>query len=282
MKKSHYLRLLAYEPGFLLGILLYGAFCTCSSIFNFLQDEAFYLGFLPEGVFAVVLIGMAFLFLFKVPLIGAGTKGRQPALSSGELEFFFTRAISRRSIYWAKTTRYLLACLFPFLITWAYSSSKPLIRVEAPNINKEASMEQYYLSHFQDSHIQAVPVDGKPTNYVILPHGQMNRTFFTLAWVCFAALLLQFTIFLFWDKSRVMIAIWFAFVALPGFIFLLLTFSTASSILDETPLFVPTFYEAAMAWVTQHTAPTLLALGLLAIVVQTYCCRRYINTEIIP
>jgi hypothetical protein len=39
-------------------------------------------------------------------------------------------------------------------------------------------------------------------------------------------------------------------------------------------------YETGLAWVTTHTPLALLALVMLAVVTQNYCCRRYIDTEI--
>ena len=281
MKKSHYLRMLAYEPGFLLAVLLVGGFCSWSSISHFRLDETFFLGFVLDWTFAVFLIPMAFLFLFK-PRNSAGIKGSQSALAGGDLEFHFTRAISRRSIYWAKATRYLLACLLPLLFTWAFSSSKPLIRVTVPfDEGKQASMEQFYLSHFHGSHVQTVPLEENATmDYVILPHGQMNKTFLTLTLGCFVALLLQFISFFFWGNNRAMTVTWFAFVFLPSLLMGLTLTSTTSSTMDDTSPFAPTFYESVLAWVTLHASLALLILAVATIATQTYCCRRYIRAEI--
>jgi hypothetical protein len=279
MKKSHYLRLLAYEPFILLAILLYGVFFAYLLLSLHREDETFILGFIPAGSFADLLIPLSLIFVFKIPPIGI--KNPQLARHQGELEFFFTRAISRRSIFYAKATRYLLACLLPFLATWAFSCARPLIRVEAPyEFGRRAAMEQFYFTHYYDAHLQTAPYKDIVLTYVVLPHGHMNMAFFTFAWVCFATLLFQFIFFLFWGKFRAMVAVFAAFIIVPCIVLEMLLSSNASSIINPAPTFTPSFYESSLAWVTVHAALTLLILVLTAIVTQTYCCHRYINTEI--
>jgi hypothetical protein len=275
MKKNHYLRMLVYEPLILVAILLfYGAWCVWTLTKGIREDDTFVLGFVPGGTYAVFLITMSLLLLVKIPF------GGNKAAADAELELLFTRAISRSSIYFARATRYLVACLLPFLAIWIFSASKPVIRLQAPfHFGKGTGMEEFYLAHFPGSYVESVPLTGSiKKDYVVLPQGQVEKAFFNLLWVCMLALLYQFLAFILWNKRWGMFVLMIFFLVLPGFALELL-FSSSRGTAD---IYRPTFYESSLGWVTLHTPLALLLLGLFAIVTQAYCQRRYINTEITP
>ena len=279
MKKSHYLRLLAYEPFILLSILFYGGWIAWTNISHFHEVETGYLGFLPDLIFAFSLTGLSLTLVFKT--LGTGMKSRSGVNAMAQdMEFFFSRAVSRRTLFYARSSRFLLACLFPVLLTWAFSYGRPLIKMRISYVEKQREpMEQYYLAHYPDAFLLREPVDkdGNETVYAVLPRGQVSRAFFAVAFVCFTALLYQFATFIFWGNRWAVIAVFLGFIFLPVSSIFWLVQSHIYSIDD---VFAPSLYETGLAWVTQHTPLTLLILGVLTIVTQTYSCRRYINTEI--
>jgi hypothetical protein len=248
---------------------------------QFHEDATGYLAMLPFVIFAFSFIGLSMIAMFKTLNLGLGTRTGNAA--DGDLEFFFTRAVSRRSLFYSRASRYLLASLLPFLIILAFSCARPLTRVRLSYVaQQQADMERYYLGHYHDAFLQRYPADelGNKRIDVVLPRGHVHQSFLAVAFVCATALLYQLITFAFWGKRLAMRGLFFGLMLLPiAFLHWLMPSHTSSSIFD---IFTPTFYETALAWVTLHTALTLLILGLMAIVTQAYCCRRYINTEIIP
>ena len=195
-----------------------------------------------------------------------GLKGQ--AVNS--LELFFSKAINRASIFFVKAGAYLLLSLLPLLVIWAYSCAKPEIRIELPYNTQEhrETTKQFYLSHFSGAYVQKDELDKEGNKvFVVLPQGQVACAIFTLVWGFSFTLLFQ-VIGLGLPPGK-------RWVCLPTFfVFMLLSNVWGSS------LKTPSHYEVGLAWIDQHTALTLLGLGLLTVLSQLYCCRRFVNTEI--
>ena len=122
-----------------------------------------------------------------------GLKG-QPVNS---LEFFFSKAVKRSSLFYVKASLYLGLSLMPLLGVWAYSYTRPVIRIELP-YNTPADREatsQFYLTHFECAYLQKDNQDKEGNKvFVVLPQGQVNRAVFTLFWVFLTTPLFQVTL----------------------------------------------------------------------------------------
>jgi len=217
-------------------------------------------------------------FLLTIPFVSInalflqgnyGIKGlKGQAVNS--LEFFFSKAINRASVFSVKAGAYLLLSLLPLLVIWVYSCTKPEIRIELPYNTQEhrETTKQFYINHFSGAYVQKDESDKEGNKaFVVLPQGQVICAIFTLVWAFTGTLLFQLISFGLPHGKR--------WVCLPVF-FALLIFSDLGGPSFKTP----SRYEMCLAWVGQHTPLTLLGLGLLTILSQLYCCRRFINTEI--
>ena len=146
------------------------------------SDHMFSLGVYGPEVFLLMIPFMSINALFLNGNFGIQSL-KTPAVSS--LEFFFTRAIHRSSVFGAKASLYVLLTLMPLLAVWAYSYTKPVIRIELP-YNTQAhreSTEQFYLDHFSGAFLQKDGLDREGNKvWVVLPKGQVDRAIFTLTW----------------------------------------------------------------------------------------------------
>jgi len=212
---------------------------------------------------------ICFYFLFSTDNILNGLKiANAPSFSFTNLEFFFTRAIHRASLFCAKSSLFLIICSMPLLIVWAHTYTKPMIKIELPRYtleNREAS-KQFYLTHFEGAYLQE-PDTGKNEDYVVLPKGRLNQAvgyflFSFTAMLSFQALLFAFS------GIR-----WGAFWVLMGFAILLP--------IGAYSFKPPTLYEMGLGWITQHTLLAFFGVGVLTFLTQRYCCRRFVQTEII-
>jgi hypothetical protein len=210
------------------------------------------------------------------PLFLDGNYGIQGWTSQpvNSLEFFFSRAINRSSIFFVKTSLYLCLILTPLLAISAYSCTAPVIRIEFPanpllpaNVlaDREAS-KQFYLTHFDGAYLQTFNT-GKHGECVVLPTGRVNQAVLSLFWIFLVTLLLQVIAFSFPPGMR--------WGSLPVFCALLFFISWGDS--SRKP---PSCYEMGLAFVAQHTFLALLVLGILTALSQRYCCRRFVATEI--
>jgi hypothetical protein len=230
-------------------------------------DHMFSLSLYGPEVFLLMIPFMSLNALFLSGNFGVQNL-KTPAYNS--LEFFFTRAIHRSSIFGVKATVYLLLSLMPLLTVWAYSYTKPVIRIELP-YNTQAHREatkQFYLNHFNGAYVQKDEKDKEGNKFwVVLPKGQVDRAIFTLMWVFACTLFSEVMLFAFFQaKPRIFF--------LTYFLLLIVTMFGGSSIM------APSYYETGLGWVSQHTFFAFLGLLALTTLSQLYCCRKFINTEI--
>jgi hypothetical protein len=231
------------------------------------RDHMFFLSGIGTSGFLLMIP-----FISINPLFLHGNYGIQglKGHAVNSLEFFFSKAINRASIFFVKAGAYLMLSLLPLLVIWAYSYAKPDIRIELPYNTQEhrETTKQFYLSHFTGAYVQKDEQDKEGNKFwVVLPKGQVTCAVFTLVWAFIGTLLFQVIGLGFPPGMR--------WVCLPTFFaFMLLSNVWGSS------LKTPSHYEVGLAWIDQHTPLTLLGLGLLTILSQLYCCRRFVNTEI--
>jgi hypothetical protein len=247
-----------------LGLSIVYAYMNAS---QFESDHMFSLSLYGPEIFLLMIPFMSLSALFL-----SGNFGMQdpktPAYNS--LEFFFTRAIRRRSIFGVKAGVYLLLTLLPLLTVWACSYTKPIIRIELPyntQGHREAT-KQFYLGHFTGAYVQKDEQDKEGNKFwVVLPKGQVDRAIFTLVWVFTCTLFSEVMLFAF-------------FQAKPRIFFLTYFLLLIATTLGGSSMMVPSHYETGLAWVSQHAFLAFLILGLLTVLSQLYCCRRFVNTEI--
>jgi len=230
-------------------------------------DHMFSLGIYGPEVFLLMIPYMSINALFLNGNFGIQNL-KTPAFSS--LEFFFTRAIRRSSIFGVKTSVYLLVALMPLLTVWGYSLTKPVIRIELPYNTQEhrETTKQFYLGHFIGAYVQKDMQDKEGNKFwVVLPKGQVDRAIFTLMWVFTCTLLYQVVVFIFRPaKPWVILLTFFALLILTN--------------VGQSSMKTPSNYETGLAWVAQHTFLSFSILGILTILSQVYCCRRFVTTEI--
>jgi len=230
-------------------------------------DQMFFLNIQGTEFFLLLIAFMSINPLFLNGNYGIrGLKGQQV----NSLEFFFSKSIKRSSLFYVKASLYLFLTLMPLLTVWAYSYTKPIIRIELPyntSADREAT-KQFYLTHFEGAYVQKDAQDKEGNKaFVVLPKGQVNRAVFTLFWVFLTTLLFQVVLFGFPSAMR--------WVSIP--IYFALIFLTSWGNFTST---TPSHYEMGLAWVTQHTFFAFLVLGISIVLSQLYCCRRFVNTEI--
>ena len=138
---------------------------------DFRQDQMFELtSALGGGAFFFLVPYLSWNFLFQNQNLGVKTTN---APSVASLEFMFTRAIDRISIFCAKTSFFFLLSAMPLVAIWAYSYTAPTVRVELPynSLHHREETKQFFLSHFDGAYLQE-PDAGRNKDYVVLPRGR--------------------------------------------------------------------------------------------------------------
>ena len=252
--------------------MLWGAL-SMSIVYGFLNaismrsDHMFFLSNQGTGIFLLLIGFMSINPLFLNGNYGIGGLKGQPVNS---LEFFFSKAIKRSSLFYVKASLYLCLTLMPLLTVWAYSYTRPVIRIELPyTLAGREATKQFYLSHFEGAYVQKDEQDKESNKaFVVLPKGQVNLAVFTLFWVFLATLLFQIMLLGFPVAIR--------WVSIPIYVALIFLTSWGGASSMKTP----SNYETGLAWVAQHTFLAFLILGISTTLAQVYCCRRFVQTEI--
>jgi hypothetical protein len=265
MKISHFLALLKNDSRIVWSMIFLAPLYAYFSIREFRQDQMFELT--PTAGGGAMLFMLPFLmwyFLFEDQSYGLKPGPRASLVS---LEFMFTRAIDRVSLFCVKTSLFLVISATPLVVIWAYSFTAPSVRVELPynSLQHREETKQFYLSHFDEAYLQE-PDDGRKKDYVVLPHGRTNQAVCTFLFTFAATLLFQVMLF-FFRRRR--------WIALVSFFFLMILSSFAALSRHS-----PSPYEKSLAWVNQHAFLAVAALFALTGITQRYCCWRFVNTEI--
>jgi hypothetical protein len=271
MKLSHYFSLLRFDFYTLWGVL------ALSVIYGFQNgispgggaDQMFSVGLYGPEIFLLIIP-----FISINPLFLGGNYGIQSLKGQAvnSLEFFFSHAIRRSLLFSVKASLYLGLTLMPLLTIWGYSYTKPIIRIELPynTLEHREATKQFYLTHFEGAYLQKDEKDKEGNKYwVILPKGQVDRARFTLVWVFACTLLFQAVLFALSPAKR--------WASIPIYFGLL-----GVTTMGGSSVKVPSSYEMGLAWVAQHTFLSFVTLGLITLIVELYCCRRFVNTEITP
>lgn len=191
---------------------------------------------------------------------------------SDSLEFFFSRAIPRSSLFYAKTSLYLAIIAFPLMTIWLYSNTRPMIKVELPYATAEVreQTKDFFLTQFEGAYLEVDPHDKKGDKvWVVLPHGQVACATFGFFLATTTMLLFQCCAFVFFGRPGIGRPIVFAlfFVAVMGVAFF-------------WPATRPSLYEVGVAWAGQRPLLMFGALFILLLASQRFCCHRFTQTEI--
>lgn len=195
--------------------------------------------------------------------------------SNSDFEFFFSRAISRKSIFLTRSFVYFFICLFPVITIWVHSNLHPLIRIELPynSATYREETKQFYLTHFRGAQLQPNKHD-KDIEYVALPNGRIDQAFLSSIWIGVYALLFQALGFILlqpkirlWIQASVFIFFMFSMFFLEEWI----NFAGGSR----------SYYAVLLSWTNAHPFSVLAMLAALAVVVQIYCCRKFVKMEVI-
>jgi hypothetical protein len=269
MKISHFVALLKYYAVMVWTVPLVSIALGWYFAFD-VGRQTDHMFFLTEEGPGVFLFLVPFMCIYLIFTDGPGIKS-SGGKSLGSLEFFFSKAISRTSLFCVKVSLFLMLGVLPLVTVWAYSLTKPTIRIELPynTVEHREATKQFYLTHFQGAYLQKDEQDKEGNKvFVVLPKGQVNRSVFTMIWTFTGILLFQVMTFAFFPVHR-----WIS-------VSTLFTFMILTSFFGGASMKSPSLYEIGLAWITQHTLLTLLELGLLTILTQLYCCWRFVNTEI--
>jgi len=260
MNVSRFISLIIYN--------FYGLWRTLviSVIYAWLNIARIDMGNRMDHLYFLSFHGSAF-FLFMIPALSFKTLLNDRGKSS--LEFIFTRAIDRVSLFIAKSSLYLIICSLPLVVACVHSYSKPTIQIELPHNsveNREAT-KQFYLTHYEGAYVQE-PDTGKNEDYIVLPKGRSNQAVGYFLFGFTAILYIQTFIFAFSGVDRIH---WKPILSLIIFAILVPIASY---------WFIPVrFCEAGLGWITQHTLLAFLGVCVLAFLTQKYCCHRFLNME---
>lgn len=267
MNKFLLLRLLRLDWPALLWMPWFPLFYTLVSMGSVHVREVFFMNSHPgNGVILlygfIATFGAAYHCLSRVSAQGSAT---------ATLEFFFSRAISRRSLFLSLSGLYLFFCFSPLVTVWAYSHTKPELDISLHYAASHRAAEDFYLSRFKGSYLRLNKASHFPDDVcVVLPQGQVDRARFALVWGGVVALLCQATgILVLGRPSRY--RLWFVWIAL-------------LPILTDVPWFENLFplssYESGLAWVHLHPVLSVGGLVLFVFATEAFFLRRFVNTEI--
>jgi hypothetical protein len=264
MRISFFTALLKNDSRMAWPFLFLSAFYAYLSIKGYKHDQMFELtSGSAHSTFLFLIPFMLWNFLFSNGNYGFKAAN---AFTFNSLEFMFSRAISRVTLFCAKTSIFLFLCLLPLVLILVFSLTDPVIRVELPynSHHHREETKQFYLTHFKEAYLQESDT-GNNKDYVVLPHGRIDAARYSLLVIFSGALFFQTTLFFFLKARWMSFTIYFVLALLP---------SLADGFHGPSP------YEVSLAWVTQHTMTAVSMLVLLTILSQLYCCRRFVNTEI--
>ena len=271
MKTSPLLALLKYHLGlawpFLLVSLFYGGFFAYQQG-QLPQDHMFFLSRPVQVVFLYLVPFMNLTPIFT-QVVRTNPPGSNPF---GTLEFFFTRAIARTSLFWLRTALFLVLTIIPLVVVWASSYTRPDLRLQLPTGTAfYPTTSQFFLTHFDGAYLQNDDRDPayKKTS-VVLPQGQVDISAYTFVTVLTGILLIQVVSFAFFPPR-------------PWHLFATLIAVMLVTEVDGTPLGwpTPTPYEIGVAWVNRHLLVSFFTLALLTLLAQLYCRHRFVTTEIL-
>ena len=264
MKNNQFLHLLKAElRGPVFDWLLFGLFLATLN-FAYLQgfQQSYRLSGSPTQAFGAVAIWMIFLHLFQNP-----TKSLYPSAMGG-YEFLFTKAITRRTLFYSKAGAYLIASLLPVVLSLVLSFSKPELKLRIYENSPEAALtEQFCLANFDGAHLQSDP-EVQGAHFVVMPTGWVDEGFYFFFIYAAAALAYQFGVFLVWPRYGVILPAG-VILAASGLQF----YFVFSRKLND--------FESQIAWASHHRLPLLLGLAVAAVCIQLFSCRRFVNTEVL-
>lgn len=188
------------------------------------------------------------------------------------LDFLFVMPVSRRTLYFAKATIYLLASISLPLTFLVIAANEPGTWVKFPSVSIEAknATRDFYLTQFTGA-TMAANADASKGSSVHLPHGQIAvaTAWLVMTWagVAFYQLVLGF----FRRENALQFFLQLGLGL--GMIFSLafLNFSTSKSV---------SILAHAAAMISHFLLPIFLSLILATVLVQLFCAGRFAAREI--
>lgn len=201
---------------------------------------------------------------------------------AGDFEFLFTRAVDRRMLFRARATAFFILALTPLILNVVASPFAPDLTFPAVPASAEA-VRRYdrYQSTFPAWRLQVdhprVDNWGFPTMQMAIPHGAVAYTAW-LAWSgTLAVLLLQAYGTLIARRVKAN-HWWTAFYPGAPMIIVLLSLMLAARVSLRTHIHL---YENSFLFFSAHPLAMVTALALLAVLIQTWCERRFSQLEIL-
>jgi hypothetical protein len=201
-----------------------------------------------------------------------------PLFSGRNLEFLFSRAISRITLFYVRASLYLIICLLPLTILLGCSLAKPVMKVEFVDAShpvknrfdlRQEALQKFYLTHFEGAFLQPGGRESYGnTAFVVLPKGRVDQAILALIWLSLSALIFQILVLRFFHVKR-----W-----IPAFAFFVLM--TLTILGDSSHNAIPSFFQTCLGLIDSHRFLLLAVLGVLMVLSQRYCCRRFVNLEI--
>ena len=216
---------------------------------------------------SVIFLGLGIIMTFGT-VFNRGKKPPGNVVAASSLEFLFTRAVSRRTIFYSKTCLYPLVCLLPLVLFLVLSYVKPELKLRIYNNSNEAlATEQFCLANFDGAHLESDPIV-KYSHYVVLPHGWVEQAWLYLLFFTAWTLAYQFAAFLLWNTRWGQAVLYlFSIIGMSG-VPLYFTLSGNN-------------FEWQLAWATHHRLLLILGLAAAGALIQSFSCRRFVNTEVL-
>ncbi len=265
MKWKYFLSAMRYESGrwglLLMLLVALSAMCILGSRFVSLSMYG-------ADLFFWLLIIVA--FNATTPTGTCGLSMQRTMSRPGGLEFLFSRALPKPAIFFAKVLIYLAICILPLVSASAYSRWHPEAQVVVLPTAREQreKMVQFYTEHFGGVQVERNKESGDILRVRLLSMGAPYADYRIFIGAVMA-LLCQFGIFLF-PKCR-----WVPLTLIVGGGLLFIGASYVPS-----GGWVSSLYGAGLVWCTHHGPLAFAFVGILAVLVEVYCCRRFVNLEI--
>jgi hypothetical protein len=202
---------------------------------------------------------------------------------AGDFEFLFTRAVDRRILFRARATAFFILALTPLILNVVASPFAPDLTFSPVDAASAEAVRRYdrYQSTFPAWRLQVnaprMYNGGFPTVQMAIPHGAVAYTAW-LAWSgTLAVLLLQAYGTLIARRVKAN-HWWTAFYPGAPMIIVLLLLILAARVSLRSHI---NLYENSFLFFSAHPLAMVTALALLAVLIQTWCERRFSQLEIL-
>jgi hypothetical protein len=240
-----------------------------------LMRETHYYFFSSAGdSFMYVILFLGYQLLFQTGYIRTwNTAALLPSIG----EFWFTRPVSRSTLFWHKAALFLLLIAAPGLTAWVWSHHQPKIKLKLPytlSVQSERR-ESFYLQQYPGARLVGDPANGQRTrDYLILPQGQVDLARFNLFFMWFIGIVYM-TVML--CTSRWTWCQRYLSLALILFMIVSPLLNVLGKLDDSYTL---GFSEYGMATLAQHPFGSVLVLGVFSFLALRLARQRFCQLEL--